>query len=94
MPGILLLDVGQQMITVPSAQKQLCFHCTGSYVALCGLQKDFDSTRCLVCGMRYAIGIEEDEDVHRRFHTEKLEGVKFKVWTHHLLLNDNRSLAS
>ncbi|CAD7697768.1 unnamed protein product [Ostreobium quekettii] len=79
----LVSDVGPSVAEGPTPQRLVQLHLDFG-------QKDFDSKQCRVCGMRYAIGIKEDEDVHRRFHTEKLEGVKFKGWASERMIWQDR----
>jgi N-acetyltransferase len=44
------------------------------------LQKDFNASRCAVCGMMYAKGHEEDEKLHKAFHQAAVQGPRFQVW--------------
>ncbi|KAM0940420.1 putative transcription regulator GNAT family [Dioscorea sansibarensis] len=43
-------------------------------------QSDFLLHTCNVCGLMYAKGEEDDEKVHKEFHKEYYEGVRFKGW--------------
>lgn len=42
-------------------------------------QSDFLLHTCSVCGLRYALGDEGDEKVHKTFHKIYYEGIQFKV---------------
>ncbi|PKA46329.1 N-acetyltransferase [Apostasia shenzhenica] len=43
-------------------------------------QSDFVLHTCSVCGLMYARGVEEDEQVHRKFHQEFNKGIQIKSW--------------
>jgi hypothetical protein len=43
------------------------------------LQRDFSASKCAVCGMVYAKGHEEDEKLHRSFHSSAVQGLRFQV---------------
>ncbi|KAJ0973347.1 hypothetical protein J5N97_021306 [Dioscorea zingiberensis] len=43
-------------------------------------QSDFLLHTCNVCGLMYARGEEDDEKVHKEFHKEYYEGIRFKGW--------------
>ncbi|KAK8944398.1 hypothetical protein KSP39_PZI008559 [Platanthera zijinensis] len=43
-------------------------------------QSDFILHACLVCGLMYARGVEEDEKLHRKFHQDYDRGMQIKGW--------------
>ncbi|XP_020588754.1 protein CHROMOSOME TRANSMISSION FIDELITY 7-like isoform X2 [Phalaenopsis equestris] len=43
-------------------------------------QSDFMLCACSLCGLMYARGVEEDEQVHRKFHQDYERGIRFKGW--------------
>lgn len=42
-------------------------------------QSDFLLHTCSICGLKYALGDEEDEKVHKAFHVNYYHGIQFKV---------------
>ncbi|KAF6258409.1 ESCO1/2 acetyl-transferase-domain-containing protein [Scenedesmus sp. NREL 46B-D3] len=43
-------------------------------------QRDFSASKCEICGMVYAKGHEEDEKLHKTFHSSAVQGLKFQGW--------------
>ncbi|KAK9805899.1 hypothetical protein WJX73_002728 [Symbiochloris irregularis] len=43
-------------------------------------QSNFTCVTCRVCGMTYAPGQEEDEKMHRTYHSSALQGVRYQGW--------------
>lgn len=42
-------------------------------------QANFMGTKCKECGLMYVPGEEQDEKMHRSFHTSQMQGIKFPV---------------
>lgn len=42
-------------------------------------QTNFTHTTCSVCGLVYAMGVQQDDKVHNTFHKAFVEGITFKV---------------
>ena len=41
-------------------------------------QRDFTSKTCKVCGMVFCPGLSSEEELHRRFHRETVEGIEWR----------------
>lgn len=50
-------------------------------------QSDFIIHTCSLCGLMYARGVEEDEQVHRKFHQDYDGGIRFKGWHNERLVS-------
>eukprot|EP00960_Hanusia_phi_P038547 753476-Hanusia_phi.AAC.17 len=45
-------------------------------------QRDFSARTCKVCGMVFCPGLELDEALHKKVHTNAVEGVEFRGFRH------------
>ncbi|XP_057851031.1 protein CHROMOSOME TRANSMISSION FIDELITY 7 isoform X2 [Cryptomeria japonica] len=59
---------------------------SGQYFLELG-QPDFFLSTCIVCGLQYSRGDDEDEKVHKSFHRKHLQGVQFKGWHNERIVN-------
>ncbi|KAK9157449.1 hypothetical protein Scep_004023 [Stephania cephalantha] len=50
-------------------------------------QSDFLLHTCSACGLKYARGEEGDEKVHKEYHKNSINGIKFKGWRHERVIS-------
>ncbi|KAK9123309.1 hypothetical protein Sjap_012911 [Stephania japonica] len=52
-------------------------------------QSDFLLHTCSACGLKYARGEEGDEKVHKEYHKNSINGIKFKGWRHERVISSD-----